>query len=488
MAEVLVAHNSFLAHDPAEREAMRPWTPLGPLYAAAALRAAGHGVRFWDATFARDEGEFGAAVGRPRVVVLIADPFNVPQKMCLRRPRRAAFAMVEAARGAGARVVVGGPDAASHPEEYLRAGAHLVVPGEAEAALVELVPRLAAGEDGRDVAGVGWLDEAGAYARGPERARASPLESLPHPARDLVDMDRYLSTWRDRHGVAVTNLVASRGCPFQCNWCAKPVFGRRYTLRAAADVVDEVRTLKEVYGAERLWYADELFGLDRHWLRSLREGLVAAGVVVPYEAVSRVDIVDDAVARDLRDSGCTSVWVGAESGSQRVLDAMEKGTTVEAIAAARRALGAAGIEVGFFLQFGYPGEGMEDIDRTIRMVRDARPDRIGISVSLPLPGTPFYERVRHQDRVPRGWEHSMECELLHDATYGPDFYKVLRRLVHKDFALARTRAALVDDLRALPRGDPRALGRLPRLIWQAASRTALRARLLRLASPRRAAA
>ncbi len=483
MTELLVAHNYFLEYDPAERDAVRPWAPLSPLYAAQALRSQGHDLAFWDATFARNEGEFDSAVRhfRPRVVVIMADAFNVPQKMCLRRLRQAAFTMMKSAREAGAVILVAGPDAASHPLTWLEGGADYLVAGEAEAVLCDAIPRILKGNSARDVRGLCYRNGAGQVEEGEERARLTTLSDLGHPARDLIDMPRYLDAWKRKHGFSMANLVASRGCPFPCNWCAKPVYGRRYTTRSPEDVVAEALDLKQRYGVDRLWYADEVFGLEKKWLARFRQASQESHAVIPFEALSRVDLIDARSAEDLAASGCVSLWMGAESGSQRILDAMDKGTRVEEIRTAREALGKVGIEVGFFLQFGYPGEAMEDIDKTLRMVREVLPDRIGISVSYPLPGTPFYEKVRSQARVSRGWQVSMENELLHVSTYSPQFYKVLRRLVHKEFALQRNRKEFVKEWKSRGTGDWSVLRRVPRMAWQEGARRALKARLWGLA-------
>jgi anaerobic magnesium-protoporphyrin IX monomethyl ester cyclase len=157
------------------------------------------------------------------------------------------------------------------------------------------------------------------------------------------------------------------------------------------------------------------------------------GAAIPFKCLLRADQVTDAVARALRTAGCRTAWIGAESGSQRILDAMEKGTRVEQIGAATRLLRDAGVDVGFFLQFGYPGETREDIDRTLEMVRACAPDDIGVSVSYPLPGTTFYQRVQAQLGQKQNWVDSNDLAMMYHATYVPDFYRVLHGLVHAEF-------------------------------------------------------
>jgi radical SAM superfamily enzyme YgiQ (UPF0313 family) len=238
------------------------------------------------------------------------------------------------------------------------------------------------------------------------------------------------------------NLVTTRGCPYHCNWCAKPIYGQRYTARSPEDVIGEIAWLREMYRPDHLWMADDIFGLKPGWIERFAALAVERRVVVPFKCLLRADGVTEATARALGAAGCRTAWIGAESGSQRILDSMEKGTRVDQIGDATRRLHAAGIEVGFFLQFGYPGETRDDIERTLQMVRDCQPDDIGVSVSYPLPGTPFYERVKAQLGEKRNWIDSADLAMMYRATYVPQFYKTLHASVHAEFRARRSFQAL----------------------------------------------
>jgi anaerobic magnesium-protoporphyrin IX monomethyl ester cyclase len=244
------------------------------------------------------------------------------------------------------------------------------------------------------------------------------------------------------------NLVTARGCPFHCNWCAKPIWGQRYSVRSPSDVAEEVRTLAAL-GARHLWFMDDIFGLKPGWTAEFADRVEAGSVRLPFKCLSRADLLLRPGEIDaLRRAGCETVWIGAESGSQAVLDAMEKGTTVEQIREAARLLRAAGIEVAFFLQFGYPGETWEDIQSTLQLVRDCEPDDVGMSVSYPLPGTPFFERVRDQLRGRRNWVDSADMAMLYDGPYPTPFYHHLHSALHAEFRLHRAlRPGLVAALR-----------------------------------------
>ncbi len=178
---------------------------------------------------------------------------------------------------------------------------------------------------------------------------------------------------------------------------------------------------------------DDIFGLQPGWIKQFAQLVTARDAVIPFKCLLRADQVTPSVAVALKTAGCRTVWLGAESGSQRILDAMDKGIRVEQIYEASGLLRAAQLEVGFFLQFGYPGETREDVDLTRRMVRDCRPDDIGISVSYPLPGTPFYERVKDQLGRKQNWLDSDDLSTMYRATYVPEFYRALHALVHNEF-------------------------------------------------------
>ncbi|MGE3958919.1 MAG: radical SAM protein [Vicinamibacterales bacterium] len=442
--DVLVGQSYYLRFDPTLWDAQRPYAPLGALYAAAFVRAAGHSVALFDAMLAVSEHEWIEALDRerPAVAVLFEDSFNYLSKMCLLRMRTAALTMIDAAHARGIPIVVAGSDATDHPGLYLTRGATAVLVGEGEVTLVEVVTRLRRGDV--DLAGIDGLIHMreGQLTRTPVRGIMRHLDAVPRPAWDLVDVDRYRAIWRARHGHFSMNLATTRGCPYHCNWCAKPIYGQRYTARTPADVADEIAWLRRTYAPDHLWITDDIFGLKPGWIQAFADEVVGRGAVTPFKCLMRADNVTPDVVTALARAGCATVWIGAESGSQRILDAMEKGTRVDQIDAAARWLHDAGIEVGFFLQFGYPGETRDDIALTLRMLRRCAPDDIGISVSYPLPGTAFHERVRAQLGPKQNWDDSADLAVMYRATYGPDFYRVLHGYVHARVRVDRALAVL----------------------------------------------
>ncbi|HEV7677537.1 MAG TPA: radical SAM protein [Candidatus Dormibacteraeota bacterium] len=467
MTRVLVGQSYYLAFDSKLWQAMQPYPPLGSLYAASVLRERGHEVAFFDAMLAESEMSWDEAVARhrPDVAVIFEDNFNYLSKMCLLRMREAAFRMLGMARRRGCVTVVCGSDATDNAGGYLDAGADYVITGEGEATLAALLDGLAGVPDGGrlpGIAGTVFRDEGGTLVTTPRRGNLTDLDAIPFPAWDLLEISLYRDAWR-RHERFSLNMSTTRGCPFHCNWCAKPIWGQRYAVRSPENVVEELALLRQAYAPDHISFVDDIFGLRPGWVRHYAVLVRSRGLVVPFKCLSRADLLlRDGEVEALRDAGCEMVWMGAESGSQQVLDAMEKGTRVEQIVEATRRLRAAGIRVGFFLQFGYPGEGPAEIAATRRLVRECRPDDIGISVSYPLPGTRFHGRVRAELREQRNWVDSGDLSMLYRGPFSTRYYRRLHRLVHKEFRLrsaAGTVSAPAHVVRALRPGSSHRLAR-----------------------------
>jgi len=373
---------------------------------------------------------------RPRIVAVYEDNFNFLSKMCLTRMREVAFSLSEASKAAGAITLVNGSDATDHLDEYLHRGFDFALLGEAEWSLLELVQSLLGTEHGTDpqaIQGLAFLERPRRRVlRSPARALMRNLDALPFPARDLVDVERYRSVWQGAHGCFSLNLVASRGCPYRCNWCAKPIYGNSFHLRSAESVAEEMRELKQVYGAEHLWFADDIFALKSQWAMDLAEAAEWRDAALPFKVQSRVDLMNPQTVGALARAGCAEMWMGVESGAQNILNAMDKGTRVEQVGPARELLREHSIRACYFLQFGYPGETWKDIQRTVALLRRTRPDDIGVSVSYPLPGTEFYTRVREQLGEKTNWTDSEDLSIMFKSPYTDEFYRALRDALHAE--------------------------------------------------------
>jgi len=440
MLSILVCHSYYLRLDQKQVLRAKPYPPLATLQVVSMLQKAGHRVSFFDAMLADgiDEYDRMLRTGRPQLVLFYEDNFNFLSKMCLGAMRRAACAMIASARRSGARVIAAGPDVTDAPGPYFQAGADLALIGEGLSALLELLPRLDAAPGAhytdlaRGLSGIASPGD-GTSLSGP---KAMPIAAeVGLAAWDLVDMERYRAVWRKAHGYFSLNMAASRGCPFRCTWCAKPTWGNHYLQRDPAEVAQEMGYLRRAFNPDHIWFADDIFGFRVEWVARFAAAVHAADAAIPFTIQTRADLVSERMAAALRDAGCREAWLGAESGSQRVLDAMNKGTTVAEIRLARERLKSMGIRVGFFIQLGYMGEQLADILATRELLDAARPDEIGVSVSYPLPGTKFYELVKAQLRGKTHWQESNDLEMMFQGTYTSDFYRTVRNLLHDQISL-----------------------------------------------------
>ena len=437
MADVLLTHSYHLPYDSKQVRKMQPYAPLGTLYAATALMEKGISVAVFDSMLEEPHIKFASVLERhrPKLVVVYEDDFNFLSKMCLTRMREVAWEIASVARAVDAVVIVHGSDSTDNPGLFLANGFDYVLCGEAEETLAVLCWSLLHGVEVPDMDGVVKRDESGRLFSSPTRlARNASWADLPAPARDLIDLEPYRAKWIKAHGYFSANMVSSRGCPYHCNWCAKPISGTKFHLRPAPVVAEEMRILKEDVKVEHIWFGDDVFGLDHRWLERFAREVRERDASLPFKIQSRADLMTEKNIRNLKSAGCVEVWMGVESGSQAVLNAMDKGLRLSSIFAARNGLRDAGIRACYFLQFGYPGETWSDLEQTIALVRETRPDDIGISFSYPLPGTVFYDRVQAQLGQKRNWADSDDLCIMFKAAYNTDFYRAVREALHAEVA------------------------------------------------------
>lgn len=437
MTDVVITHTYHLLYDQKQVRKMQPYLPLGTLYAAAALRESGISVAMFDSMLVDPTRNLEAVLTKhqPKILVIYEDDFNFLSKMCLTRMREIAREIAQMAHRAGAIPIAHGSDATDHPDLFLDYGFHYVLSGEAEVALIELCRSLLSKQPTPEIAGLITRDAGGQLVRSRERLARNPSWFLAHPpARDLVDLEHYRSAWTEVHGYFSTNMVSSRGCPYRCNWCAKPISGNRFQQRPAVNVAKEMRLLKRSGRIDHIWFGDDVFGLSHRWVREFAEEVIRQDAALPFKIQSRADLMTEETVRHLKAAGCTEVWMGVESGSQAVLDAMDKGLSLAAVIAARSRLAQAGVRACYFLQFGYPGETWAQLQETIAFVRQTCPDDIGVSFSYPLPGTVFYERVQEQLGQKRNWTDSDDLCIMFHAAYTTEFYRAVRDALHSEVA------------------------------------------------------
>jgi len=438
--KILFTHSYFLRFDPKQWATGQPYPPIGTLYAAALMQQKGHAVSFFDTMFAYGPEEIIPPLEKndPGILVIYDDGFNYLTKMCLTNMREAAFEMIKFAKQKGCVVIVSSSDSTDQYEQYLQEGADFILLGEAEQTLTELVAAIEQGSTNfLSIAGLAYkqYDPSGiAIVKTVRRNVLKELDSLPFPAWDLVNIDAYRKMWLKHAGYFSLNMATTRGCPFKCNWCAKPIYGNRYNSRSPQNVVTELKMLKQKFNFDHIWFCDDIFGLKPGWVNEFADLIEKEGLHFKFKIQVRADLLlQEDYIKALARAGCENAWMGAESGSQKILDAMDKGTTVEQIYTSTQLLKKNGIHPSFFIQFGYPGETKEDILKTINMINELLPHEIGISVSYPLPGTAFYERVKNELKEKSNWTDSDELALMFRNNYAPAFYKQLHRYVHQTY-------------------------------------------------------
>ena len=299
---------------------------------------------------------------------------------------------------------MGGPEPGAYAAEYLEAGADVVVIGEGEITMEELLPALSASRAGRrdlaarleNICGIAFRAEDGSLRRTSPRRQIADLDAQPWPEREAVDVDRYVRVWREHHGMGSVSLITARGCPYHCRWCSHEVFGKTHRRRRPEAVADELEWLIDRYRPDMAWIADDVFTIHHGWLFQYAAELKRRGLRIPFECISRADRLNAQVIDTLAELGCFRIWIGSESGSQRILDAMQRDVTVEEVQSAVSLAKSRGIKTGMFLMWGYVGEEIEDIEATVDHVKKADPDVFFTTVSYPIKGTPYFGDVAEQ--------------------------------------------------------------------------------------------
>jgi anaerobic magnesium-protoporphyrin IX monomethyl ester cyclase len=444
--DILLANPLFVVKDPVEQQLMTPYFPLGLLYLAAVLRRVNYSVAMYDGAFEPDFKNFEETMQtlKPKIVGLTA----------LITTRRNALGLAEIAKRHGAFVIFGGPDPTGKPEAYLRHTGpdgkrvvDVVVWDEGENTLLELMDHLT-GRNGADlmslhqIKGLRFLDDAGQLVSTARRPPIDDLDSLPFPSRDLIDAEAYKKNWTAKHGYWSLSMINTRGCPYACTWCQKGIFGRSYRSRSPENAAEEMRLIKAEYNPDQIRVVDDITGVDRDWVFAWRDAVAKLDASIPFECLSRVNLVDVPLLTALQEIGCKKIYFGAESGSQKVLNAMKKGSKVEQIYRAAEACRTVGIHVYYFMMVGYPGEEMEDLALSVKLLTETIPDSFSTTIAYPLPGTEFYQQVR--DRIMHDgddWAFTAENKLLFQrGKYNTVFYRWVQRWFNKEWEAARIKS------------------------------------------------
>lgn len=416
MSDLLLTHGYFLFEDEKEMQIMRPYPTLGLLYVSAWLRRAGFDVEIFDSTFLSRRELFERLARGPGVIGIYTNLIT----------RGAVLAITAEAKKQGWTVVLGGPESANYPAEYLGSGADVVVVGEGETTMEELLPALAAKGPHRlhGIAGTVFRDETGAVIANPERARIANLDSIPWPDRARIDQARYVNVWREKHGAGSVNLITARGCPYKCNWCSHAVFGYTHRRRSSLDCADELEHILETWRPDQVWYSDDVFTISHRWLFDYAKELKRRNLRAPFETISRADrMMKDEVLETLAQMGCYRIWIGSESGSQRILDSMERRVKVEQVIWAAQAAKRYGIQVGMFLMWGYPGEQIEDIAATVDLVKKCQPEIHLTTVAYPIKNTGYFQKVSDRVVLDKTWAIATDRDHRIRGRHSRAYYK-----------------------------------------------------------------
>lgn len=430
--DILLTHGYFLYEDAAEAAVMKPYPPLGILYIASFLRHAGFDVEVLDTTFlSRHEFERRLAANRPSIVGVYSTLMT----------RQNVVWMIDKARQLGATTILGGPEPANYAEEYIAHGADFVVAGEGEETLAELIPAIQDGTGARlaSVAGIIYRNETGNVVHTAPRAQLPQLDALPLPARDAIDLEAYLSVWKQHHGVRSVSLITARGCPYTCRWCSHSVYGFSHRRRSPQSVADELQMLHEQYSPEQVWYADDVFTISKEWLYRYADILEERGLRIPFETITREDRLDERVVRTLAAMGCYRIWIGAESGSQRILDGMDRRTSATRLREMIHLLQQHGIRAGTFIMVGYEGETWQDIGETAKHLTAALPDDLLTTLAYPIKGTPYYDDVAADIVADKPWAESSDRELTVAGRRSRRFYGHTQKWLRNELEAARLR-------------------------------------------------
>jgi radical SAM superfamily enzyme YgiQ (UPF0313 family) len=439
MADLLLTHGYFLAEDEKEQRIMKPYPPLGLMYLSAYLKRAGFTVDIYDSTLGTRAELFAR---------LAAGPAGVLGVYTNLMTRGAVLAITQHAKAHGWSVILGGSESANYPLEFLEHGADAVVVGEGEETLVELLPALSERGPHRlhGIAGVKFKDEDGRLVENAPRPLISDLDSLPWPDRAQMDIREYMRIWRERHGMGSVHMITARGCPYGCKWCSRAVFGSTHRRRSVQDCADELETIQRTYHPEQVWYADDVFTINHPWLFEYAAELDRRDLRLPFETISRADrLMSEDVMATLAAMGCYRLWIGSESGSQRVLDAMDRRVTIDQVRWATKAAQRHGMQVGMFLMWGYEGETLEDIEATVEHVKRTGPDIFVTTICYPVRDTDYYQAVEDRLRQPKAWVDSTDRELLVAGRHSRDFYGHATRWLRSDVEASRLEASAPDQ-------------------------------------------
>ena len=422
--KILLTHGYFLCQDEIEQKILKPYPPLGLLYVSAYLNEKSITHQVFDTTFSTiDDWWSNLLKEKPNLIAFYVNLMTKVRVIELinrikKEPSLTAM-----------KIVLGGPDLTYNQENYLAAGADYLIVGEGEVTMLELVNTLSDNGDISNITGLTYLEN-NSIKKNPPRAKLKDLDLIPNPNRAAVPIQKYLDCWKNAHGQSALNVSTQRGCPYTCKWCSTAVYGQSYRRKSPEKVVEELLLLKETYQPDTFWFVDDVFTVSHKWLRGFNDAIKATGLEIQYECITRAERMNDEVIQLLKESGCFRVWIGAESGSQKIIDAMDRRVDVNQVRDQLIATKKAGIETGTFIMVGYPGETYEDILLTAEYLEKALPNHFTITKSYPIKGTQLYTEIESKITVKPDWNTTTDRQINFERKYSDAFYRYAIRYIY----------------------------------------------------------
>jgi anaerobic magnesium-protoporphyrin IX monomethyl ester cyclase len=426
--DILLTHGYFLHEDEKEKKIMRPYVPLGILYISAWLEKNGYGNTLFDSTFSTFDVLCETLLQhRPRIVAVYTNLMTKLNVLRIIRFIRSQPALKYT------KIVLGGPEVRNHAAAFLQYGADFIVVGEGEETMLELAAYILDGKRSLpEINGIIYRNAQETVIKNPEREKIKDIDILPDPNRQKVNLKLYLDAWKERHGSSSISVSTMRGCPYTCKWCSRAVYGQSYRRRSPAHVVEELKRVQQQYNADQFWFVDDVFTISHKWLEEFASIISMQKLSFRYECITRADRMNSEVIDLLKKSGCYRVWIGAESGSQKVIDLMDRRVEVEQVRNMIRMTRGKGLEAGTFIMVGYPGETKEDIYETARHLKIADPDHFTITVAYPIKGTGLYEEVQNIFTEDLSWESSTDRDIDFKRTYTRKYYDYAVKMISNE--------------------------------------------------------
>ena len=426
MMKVLLTHGYFLQEDAAEQKIMRPYPPLGILYISSYLEKQGIENEIFDTTFSsKKELKRFTLKYLPDyigVYVNLMTKLNVLELIKFIKSDN---------RLSNSKIILGGPDVRYNAENFLNYGADYLVIGEGEESFYELVKTIHTNKDQnlKEIPGIGFKDKDGNIIITKDRVLIKAIDELPLPNRKRIDIEAYQNIWKKHHGSDAISVSTMRGCPYTCRWCSRAVYGLSYRRYSPAKVVDELEIIKADYNPDTLWFVDDVFTISHKWMNEFTDELNRRKLKINYECITRADRLNEDVISLLKESGCFRVWIGAESGSQKIIDAMDRRVDVNQVREMIKLTRQYGIEAGTFIMLGYPGETEKDIEETIKHLKESNPDYFTITIAYPIKGTELYHEIEAKQNKLFNWETDTDRDRDFERNYSRRYYNFAVRHV-----------------------------------------------------------